>query len=98
VDAVDFAVGNFEVPRPCSTSANDDGVILHPKLFCIDVDANMRVGHESLGDMLVANSTGDEMVPYHSFCCHEVKTTLNDGLVELHTAQLWISNIIDNLQ
>jgi hypothetical protein len=48
VDAVGFAVGDFEVPRPCSTRADDDGVILHPKLLCIDIDAHMRIGHESL--------------------------------------------------
>jgi hypothetical protein len=86
VDAVDFAVRDLKVPGPSSASADDDGVIIRPKFLRIDVDAHMRIGHEGLGDGLVVNDTNCAMVPYHSFCCHEVKTTLDDCLVELHAA------------
>ena len=58
MDAVSFTVRNLEVPGPCGTSADDDGVVLQPKLFCVDVNANMRVRHKGLGSMLVVNDTG----------------------------------------
>jgi hypothetical protein len=50
VDAVGFAVGDLEVPRPGSASTDDDGIIFRPKLLCIDVGAHMRIGHEGLGN------------------------------------------------
>ena len=51
VDAVDLAIRDLEVSRPGGASANDDGVILDAKLLCINVDAYVRVGHESLCKM-----------------------------------------------
>jgi len=51
VNAVDLAVRDLEVSRPGGASAYDDGVILDAKLLCIDVDAHVRVGHESLCKM-----------------------------------------------
>ena len=50
VDAVNFAVGDLEVSRPCITSADDDGIILCAKLLGVDVDPYVRVGHESLSN------------------------------------------------
>ena len=52
MDAVGFAVGDLEVPRPGSASADDDGVVFGPKLLCVDVDTHMRIGHECLGNMV----------------------------------------------
>jgi hypothetical protein len=43
VDAVNFAVGDLKVSRPCSTSADDDGIILCAKLLGANVDPYMRV-------------------------------------------------------
>jgi hypothetical protein len=51
VDPVDLAVRDLEVSRPGSASADNDGVILDAKLLCIDVDAHVRIGDESLCKM-----------------------------------------------
>ena len=42
------------------------------------------------------NNREELVVPYHSFRCHEVKTTLNNCLVELHAAKNQIGDVIDN--
>ena len=89
MDSVRVPVGDLEVPRPCSTGANDDSVVLGPKLFCVDVDAHVRIGHESLHDtLLVVNNVQNRRVSYHSLCCHQIETTLDDRLVELHAATI----------
>jgi len=50
VDAVNFAVGDLEASRPCSKSADDDGIILCAKLLGVDVDPYVGIGHESLSN------------------------------------------------
>lgn len=48
VDAVDIAVGNLEVSRPCSASSKDYGVVLSAQLVSIDVHTDVGIGDEGL--------------------------------------------------
>ena len=48
VDSVRLTVGDLEVTRPCSTSSEDDGIILSTKLVRVDVLTNVCFCDEGL--------------------------------------------------
>ncbi len=89
VDTVGLAVGDLEVAWPCRTSADNDSIVLGSNLINVDITSHMGIRDERLkGFIAIVNKGSDPSIrcneTYHSLCGHQIQTTLDDALIQLH--------------
>lgn len=89
VDTVGLAVGDLEVAWPCRTRADNDSIVLGSNLINVDITSHMGIRDERLkGFIAIVNKGSDPSIrcneTYHSLCGHQIQTTLDDALIQLH--------------
>jgi len=88
VNAIDVTVRDPEITRPCCTSTDNNRVVFGTDSFSIDINSNVSIWNKGLGSIksLVAQYEKKNET-HNAFGCHEIDTTLDDRLVELHTKE-----------